>query len=72
MIIFYMIIIGSLNSEMSELSLDESCQTYDLENIVNKPICHLHEEISAIWLAARSTLLAVFALCFQYLYSLTK
>ena len=48
MIIFYMVIIGSLNSEMSELSLDESCQTYDLENIVNKPICHLHEEISAI------------------------
>ena len=24
---------------MSEPSLDEFCQTYDLENIVNKPIC---------------------------------
>ena len=32
----------------------------------------LTRKISAIWLAERSTLLAVFLLCFQYVYSLTK
>ena len=32
----------------------------------------LHEKIPAIWLAERSTVLAVFVPCFQYLYSLTK
>ena len=31
--------IGDLNSEMSEFSLDEFCQTYNLESIVNKPTC---------------------------------
>ena len=30
-------IIGDLNSEMSGPSLDEFCQTYNLESIVNKP-----------------------------------
>ena len=29
--------IGGLNSEMSKPSLDEFCQTYNLESIVNKP-----------------------------------
>ena len=29
--------IGDLNSEMSKPSLDEFCQTYNLESIVNKP-----------------------------------
>ena len=33
------LIIGDLNSEMSEPSLDEFCQTYNLESIVNKPTC---------------------------------
>ena len=33
------LIICDLNSEMSELSLDEFCQTYSLESIVSKPIC---------------------------------
>ena len=31
--------IGDLNSEMSEPSLDEFCQTYNLVSIVNKPTC---------------------------------
>ena len=31
------LIIGDLNSEMSELSLDEFCQTYNLESIMIKP-----------------------------------
>ena len=30
---------GDLNSEMSKPSLDEFCQTYNLESIVNKPTC---------------------------------
>ena len=30
------------------------------------------KKIFAIWLGERSTILAVFVLCFQYLYSLTK
>ena len=33
------LVIGDLNSEMSEPSLDEFCQTYNLESIVNKPTC---------------------------------
>ena len=33
------LIIGDLNSEMSEPSLDEFCQTYNLVSIVNKPTC---------------------------------
>ena len=33
------LIIGDLNSEMREPSLDEFCQTYNLESIVNKPTC---------------------------------
>ena len=33
------LIIGDLNSEMSEPSLDEFCQTFNLESIVNKPKC---------------------------------
>ena len=33
------LIIGNLNSEMSKPSLDEFCQTYNLETIVNKPTC---------------------------------
>ena len=32
-------IIGDLNSEMSEPSLDVYCQTYNLESIINKPTC---------------------------------
>ena len=32
-------IIGDLNSEMSEPSLDVFCQTYNLESIINKPTC---------------------------------
>ena len=32
------ILICDLNSEMSELSLDEFCQTFSLESIVSKPI----------------------------------
>ena len=30
---------GDLNSEMSEPSLDEFCQTYNLVSVVNKPTC---------------------------------
>ena len=30
---------GDLNSEMSEPSLDEFCQTYDLESIVKRTTC---------------------------------
>ena len=30
------LVIGDLNSEMSEPSLEEFCQTYNLESIVNK------------------------------------
>ena len=33
------LIIGDLNTEMSESSLNEFCQTYNLESIVNKPTC---------------------------------
>ena len=33
------LIIGDLNNEMSEPSLNEFCQTYNLESIVNKPTC---------------------------------
>ena len=33
------LIIGDLNTEMSEPSLNEFCQTYNLESIVNKPTC---------------------------------
>ena len=33
------LIIGDLNSEMSEHSLDEFCQNYNLESTVNKPTC---------------------------------
>ena len=33
------LIIGYLNTNMSEPSLNEFCQTYNLESIVNKPIC---------------------------------
>ena len=33
------ILIGDLNCEMSEPSLDEFCQTYILESIINKPTC---------------------------------
>ena len=33
------LIIGDLNSEMSEPSLNEFCQTYNLESVVNKPTC---------------------------------
>ena len=33
------LIIGGLNSEMSESSLNEFCQTYNLEIIVNKRAC---------------------------------
>ena len=33
------LVIGDLNSEMSEPSLDEFCQIYNLESIVNKPTC---------------------------------
>ena len=32
------LIVGDLNSEMSEPSLDEFCQVYNLESIVNKPL----------------------------------
>ena len=31
--------IGDLSTEMNELSLNEFCQTYNLESIVNKPTC---------------------------------
>ena len=41
-------------------------------NSVNILLYDLHKKISAIWLAERSTTLAVFVLCFLYLYSLTK
>ena len=34
---YNILIIGDLNSEMSEPSLDEFCQTYNLVSIVNKP-----------------------------------
>ena len=34
-----MLIIGDLNSEMSEPSIKEFCQTCNLESIVNKPTC---------------------------------
>ena len=33
------LIIGDLNTEMSEPSLNEFCQTYNLESIVDKPTC---------------------------------
>ena len=33
------LIVGDLNTEMNESSLLEFCQTYNLENIVNKPTC---------------------------------
>ena len=33
------LIIGDLNTEMSEPSLNEFCQTYNLESIVNKATC---------------------------------
>ena len=33
------LIIGDLNNEMSKTSLNEFCQTYNLESIVNKPTC---------------------------------
>ena len=33
------LIIGDLNTEISEPSLNEFCQTYNLESIVNKPTC---------------------------------
>ena len=33
------LILGDLNTEMSEPSLNEFCQTYNLESIVNKPTC---------------------------------
>ena len=33
------LIIGNLNTEMGESSLNEFCQTYNLESIVNKPTC---------------------------------
>ena len=36
---YSILIIGDLNSEMSEPSLDEFCQTYNLESIINKPTC---------------------------------
>ena len=36
---YHNIVIGDLNSEMSEPSLDEFCQTYNLESIVNKVNC---------------------------------
>ena len=32
--------IGDLNFEMSEPSLDEFCQIYNLESIVTKPACY--------------------------------
>ena len=32
------LIMGDLNSEMSEPSLDKFCQVYNLESIVNKPL----------------------------------
>ena len=32
-----MLIIGDLNTEMSEPSLNQFCQTYNSESIVNKP-----------------------------------
>ena len=34
-----MLIIGDLNSEMSESSSDEFSQTYNLESMINKPTC---------------------------------
>ena len=34
-----MLIIGDLNTKMSEPSLNEFCQTYNLESIVNKSRC---------------------------------
>ena len=37
-----------------------------------KAVYRLHEKISAICLAERSTISAVFVPCFQYLYSLAK
>ena len=33
------LIVGDLNSELSEPSLDQFCQTYNLVSIVNKPTC---------------------------------
>ena len=36
---YNILIIGDLNTEMSEPSLNKFCQTYDLESIVNKPTC---------------------------------
>ena len=33
------LIIGDLNTKMSEPSLNEFCQTYNLESIINKPTC---------------------------------
>ena len=33
------LIVGNLNTEMGESSLNEFCQTYNLESIVNKPTC---------------------------------
>ena len=33
------LIIGDLSAKMSEPSLNEFCQTYNLESIVNKPTC---------------------------------
>ena len=33
------LIIGDLNTEMSEPSLNEFCQTCNLESIVNEPTC---------------------------------
>ena len=47
-------------------------KVFIIDIIYNILYYRLHEKISAIWLAERSTILAVFVLWFQYLYSLTK
>ena len=33
-------VIGDLNSELSEMAMSEFCETYDLQNLVKDPTCY--------------------------------
>ena len=70
-----------LTWEMDQTLLQEEGKTdgtskKQLTNVIinseNTLLYCFHEKISAICLAERSTILAVFVVCFQYLYSLTN
>ena len=47
--IIQLVIKGDLNSEMSEPSIDEFCQTCNSESIVNKPTCLTSPESIIHW-----------------------